>query len=567
MKKHQYNIWLFIFYVMVLQVFVNYDGFSEDIELAELPKTIQKIVLREIGDVPIDDIDREKDDGEIVYDVEAKNDRIEIEMEITTDGTFLQKDITEKISFFELPKVVQDTVYRCAGKLEIDDVERKTELGKGVYYDIEADDMGIEIDLEIAADGTLIDKDISDPIELKVELIAKSKIPTLEDISPYREALVFYEYKLRKRIDGEFKGKKLRVAHWAIYDNQPQPIRKLKIGSKRTLQLYPYRQFNQLESLYTSDTLTLDLDVPLYHDIGQKILEDLSIDERFDYNSILSEKMPVFWQLKDQLKLVALGDSRCELGIQAEHFYGSENRKTPVAYNLAISGGSLEFQKIFVDEYVLKMSNLEWVVYQMSPRVVNRHFDKDSDRELLKSDGYEFDQKHAKTLWHRHEKDYKKKTVMDISAIPYAGGYWSERPWGWKYRDEVWQSPETDDLDEEWDISDKRWDLLSEMVDSLNKRDIQVLLYLSPFHPIMRGEPVVDDDGTTQKGYRELVNRLQKLEKKFSNLVFVDLIQGGNHDFGPELFKDLDHMNAAGAAKLTQRLEKIRQRHAKKHRK
>ena len=203
----------------------------------------------------------------------------------------------------------------------------------------------------------------------------------------------------------------------------------------------------------------------------------------------------------------------------------------------------------------------------MSPRVVNRHFDRDSKEELLESDGYKFDQKHADTLWRNANRDEKKKTVSDISAIPYAGTYWYERPWEWKYRNEVWQDPDTDDLDEEWGISEKRWHRLTAMINSLNERGIQVLLYLSLFHPIMRGKPVVDDDGTTQKGCRELVDRLRKLKKHYSNLVFVDLIQGGNHDFGPELFKDLDHMNAVGAARLTYELEKIRQRHAKKHRK
>lgn len=567
MKKNGYGTWLLLLFVTVCQVFVSIDVFSEDIEFDELPKAIQKIVLREIGDVPIDDIDKERDDGEIIYDVEAQNDKIEIEMEIATDGTFLQKDVTEKISFLELPKAVQDTVFRHVGALEIDDVERKTELGKNVFYDIEADDMGVEIDLEIAADGTLLDKDMSDPIELRVELVAKSKLPTLEDISPYREALVFYEYSLQKRIDGEFKGKKLRVAHWAIYDNQPQSIGKAKIGSSQTLKLYPYQQFKELESLYTSDTLELDPDIPLYHDIGQKILEDHSIDDRFDYDSILSEKMPVFWQLKDQLKLVALGDSRCECGVQTELFYGEENRKTPVAYNLAISGGSLEVQKLVVDEYLLKLPNLEWIVYQMSPRVVNRHFEKSSERELLKSDGFEFDQKHAETLWESSDGNSKKKTIDEIAAIPYVGAYWSERPWGWEYKNEVWQNPETDDLDEEWEISEKRWNRLKAMIASLKERDVQMLLYLPPFHPIMRGKPVVDDDGTTQEGYRELVNELRKLEKQFPNFVFVDLMQGGDHDFGAEMFKDLDHMNARGATKLTQELEKVRQRHTKKQRK
>ncbi len=567
MMKNRFHTKQRLFCILLCFVFISYYGFSEDIEFDELPKSIQKIVLKEIGDVPIDDIDRDEDDGEIEYDVEAENDRIRIELEIMEDGTFKQRDITEEISFSELPKPVQDTVRRHVGTLEIDDIERKSELGKTDFFDIEVDNMGVEIELEIAQDGTLIDIDMSDPIELRVELVAKSKLPTLDDISPYREALVFYEYKLKKRLDGEFKGKKLRVAHWAIYDNQPQSIGEAKIGTSRTLELYPYQQFKELESIYTSDTLELDLDIPLYHDFGQKILEDRSIDDRFDYDSILSEKMPVFWQLKGQLKLVALGDSRCECGVRTGLFYGKENQKTPVAYNLAISGGSLEVQKLVVDEYLLKLPNLEWVVYQMSPRVVNRHFEKSSDRVLRRSDGFEFDQKHAKTLWRPSDDNDKKKTTDEISAIPYVGVYWSERPWGWEYKNEVWQDPEKDDFDEEWEISEKRWNRLKAMITSLKERDIQVLLYLSPFHPIMRGEAVVDDDGTTQKGYRELVKELRNLEKRFPNLVFVDFIKGGNHDFTSEMFKDLDHLNAHGATKLTQELEKVRLLNTKKRRK
>lgn len=154
-----------------------------------------------------------------------------------------------------------------------------------------------------------------------------------------------------------------------------------------------YNQFSELERLYTSDTLALNPDLPLYHDAGQKILKNRSVEERYDYDSIFSEKMPVFWRLKNQLKLVALGDSRGEAGIQAEMFYGEENRKTPVAYNLAISGGLLEFQEIVVDKYLLKLPNLAWIVYQMSPRAVNRYFEHSADRRLLRSPGFAFDSK------------------------------------------------------------------------------------------------------------------------------------------------------------------------------
>lgn len=564
----------FLIFCIIICFVVSVDGFAKDISFDEVPKNIQKIALREIGDVPIRDVDREKEDGETVYDIEAKDDSIDIELEITADGTFREKDVTEKIAFSELPIPVQDTVYQQVGTLKINDVERRTELGMSIvgsrlqtetiYYDVEAEEFGVEIDLEIAPDGRLLDIDMSDPIRLKVKLLAKSKIPTLADIAPYREALVFYEYSVRKRIKGKFKeNQKLRVAHWAIYDNQPQAIGKAKVGSSHTLHLYPYQQFNELKSLYTSDTLTLDPDIPLYHDVGQKILENRSVEERYDYDSIFSEKMPIFWRIKDQLKLVALGDSRGAAGIRAELFYGAENQKTPVAYNLAISGGPLEFQEIVVDKYLTKMPNLEWVVYQMSPRAVNRYFEHSADRELLKSRGFAFDRKHAETLWQRSDED--KKTVAEITSVPHVSEYWNERPWGWKFKAEVWQHPKAKRFEQEWEISKKRWNRLTSMIAALNERDVKVLLYLSPLHPIMRGQSVVDDDGTTRKGYRELVDELKQLEAQFPNFVFVDLLQGGNHDFLPEMFKDLDHLNALGAAKLTQELEEIRQRYDGQH--
>ena len=564
---------LFIFCIVACFV-ISVDGFSKDISFDDVPEPIRKIALREIGDVPIRDVDREKEDGETVYDIEAKDDSIDIELEITADGTFREKDVTEKIAFSELPIPVQDTVHQQVGTLKINDVERRTELGMSIvgsrlqtettYYNVEAEEFGVEIDLEIAPDGRLLDIDMSDPIRLKVKLLAKSKIPTLSDIAPYREALVFYEYSVRKRVKGEFKGnQKLRVAHWAIYDNQPQAIGKAKVGSSHTLHLYPYQQFNELKNLYTSETLPLDPDIPLYHDVGQKILENRSVEERYDYDSIFSEKMPIFWRIKDQLKLVSLGDSRGEAGVRAEMFYGEENRKTPVAYNLAISGGPLEFQEIVIDKYLTKMPNLEWVVYQLSPRAVNRYFEHSADRELLKSRGFAFDRKHAETLWQGSDED--KKTVAGITSIPHVSEYWNERPWGWKFNAEVWDRPRTKRFEQEWEISKKRWNRLTSMIAALSERDVKMLLYLSPLHPIMREQPVVDDDGTTQEGYRELVDELKQLEAQFPNFIFVDLLQGGNHDFLSEMFKDLDHLNALGATKLTQKLEEVRQRYDGQH--
>ena len=120
MKKCRCLKQFFIFCIITCFV-VSVDGFSKDISFDEVPEAIRKIALREIADVPIRDVDREKEDGETVYDIEAKDDSIDIELEIAADGTLREKDVTEKIAFSELPIPVQYTVSQQVGTLKIND--------------------------------------------------------------------------------------------------------------------------------------------------------------------------------------------------------------------------------------------------------------------------------------------------------------------------------------------------------------------------------------------------------------------------------------------------------------
>jgi hypothetical protein len=178
---------------------------------------------------------------------------------------------------------------------------------------------------------------------------------------------------------------------------------------------------------------------------------------------------------------------------------------------------------------------------------------------LLRSRGFSFDRDNSDALWQPPKE--QKVTVAELTSIPYVADYWQENPWGSQSDDDVWDNPKTKrKWKQRWKISEKRWNRLEAMMTALNEKGIRVLLYLSPIHPIIRESSVVDDDGTTREGYQELVGRLEKLEGQYSNLVFVDLLQGGNHDFGVEMFRDLDHLNETGATKLTQGLEEIRLR-------
>ncbi|MDA1191881.1 MAG: PKD domain-containing protein, partial [Candidatus Poribacteria bacterium] len=106
-------------------------------------------------------------------------------------------------------------------------------------------------------------------VEVEGKLVARSDVPSLEQINPYREALVVYEYEVDKVFFGNPTVHKVRVAHWAILDGETQSVGNLKPGATAHLVLEPFEENPQLEQFYISDTLDFDLDTPLFYAVAQ----------------------------------------------------------------------------------------------------------------------------------------------------------------------------------------------------------------------------------------------------------------------------------------------------------
>jgi hypothetical protein len=85
----------------------------------------------------------------------------------------------------------------------------------------------------------------------------------------------------------------------------------------------------------------------------------------------------------------------------------------------------------------------------------------------------------------------------------------------------------------------------------LEKRNVKLLAFTPPIHPVSAGQPCADDDGTTREAYDELVARMRAFEQKYPNFYFVDINNKGNHPLLGTDFKDMDHLNNLGGKKLT----------------
>jgi hypothetical protein len=104
-------------------------------------------------------------------------------------------------------------------------------------------------------------------IEVEARLVARSKVPTLKEIQPYREALVIYEYAVAKVLQGKRQlPQRIRVAHWALLDGAGTGIERVDEKASARLILEPFDANKQLESTYRSDTLPDDFDMPLFYD-------------------------------------------------------------------------------------------------------------------------------------------------------------------------------------------------------------------------------------------------------------------------------------------------------------
>jgi hypothetical protein len=59
---------------------------------ADLPPVVQAAIKVQVGDVPIEKIEKETEKGQVVYKVEAKKDGKKIELKVDSDGKLVAHD-------------------------------------------------------------------------------------------------------------------------------------------------------------------------------------------------------------------------------------------------------------------------------------------------------------------------------------------------------------------------------------------------------------------------------------------------------------------------------------------
>jgi len=295
------------------------------------------------------------------------------------------------------------------------------------------------------------------------------------------------------------------------------------------------------------DKLRVDLEMKEDGTVVKKRVRDNGDDMPGSLRKVRNRFMP----LRGQLKVVVIGDSRAEKGVDPMYLLGEENQKHPIAFSFGPCARGMAMAQLLCEDYFAHGPKMEWVIYGMSSRVLNKYYTPGNNEDDIKeSRGYQAD----KAAW---------ATLPDVEGMVEFSDIDTDdnSQWGFDGKDEI-----KDDISEKGErdrtirelsgkgrfiLEHKRIEMLESAIKTLAEHNVKLLIFTPPIHPISTGMPCTDDDGTNREADDEIVAQMNALDKKYPNFYFYDVNKKGEHGLEHECFYDLDHLNIRGAKKLS----------------
>jgi len=152
---------------------------EKKLSIGEMPEAVKTTILAEAKGRTIEDIETEIEDGRTIYEAEVIIDGQETDIKVATDGTLLGKEVEDEdddedmddvddeededdeqqVSIDQVPAAVKATILAEAKGKTIEEFVTETEDGRTIY-EAEVIIDGQETDIKVAADGTLLGKEV-----------------------------------------------------------------------------------------------------------------------------------------------------------------------------------------------------------------------------------------------------------------------------------------------------------------------------------------------------------------------------------------------------------------------
>jgi len=128
----------------------------QEVTLADLPPPARAAVEKWLAGGAIQKIEKETEDGKIIYDCEATVSGKHAEADIAADGTVLTTEV--EVAFDSMPKAVRDAAEKYFGSVK--DLNASKELEKGkAQYEVEGHKDNKKVTLKFDDTGKILEEE------------------------------------------------------------------------------------------------------------------------------------------------------------------------------------------------------------------------------------------------------------------------------------------------------------------------------------------------------------------------------------------------------------------------
>jgi len=118
------------------------------------------------------------------------------------------------------------------------------------------------------AGPALAGRSATPPTKVTARLVETSRLPTLEQIKPYKEALVKNDYEILEGTGELSRGGKIVVAHWVWMNGERAAAAPAQVGQSYSLSLEPLAAHPEIQPLVIKDDLTNGLGADEFLEVG-----------------------------------------------------------------------------------------------------------------------------------------------------------------------------------------------------------------------------------------------------------------------------------------------------------
>lgn len=276
-------------------------------------------------------------------------------------------------------------------------------------------------------------------------------------------------------------------------------------------------------------------------------------------NLMLSEKMSMFWKLRDSIEILCLGNSHMNAGVNPVAL-------SKFAVNMAVYPCDMHCDRYLFEHYALNhCKNMKYLVVGLDLDLWPFKDDESDYREHFEnSKGFAYDANHG--YWKdgldpSFIETVDNNIVVDedfLKFLPYRG-------WSYKNFTGSWYGRKKDEVeirgDSTWSDHSEGYESniadFEKILNMAEKNDIVVIGVVFPISPGYAKTGSYGRHGMRRSHAKKILERFNKMAEERDNFYILDENKMGEHDYTEEMALDYDHLNVFGARQLSTRLDSL----------